>query len=317
MSCSPVEARRARIEFDGELSVTRQCELLGLDRSGVYYQPVGESPLNLELMALIDQQYTETPFYGSRRFTEWLKRKGYEVNRKRVQRLMRTMGIEAIYPRQNTSRPNKEHIIYPYLLRNIDINRPNQVWATDITYIRMRRGFVYLVAILDWFSRYVLSWQLSNSLEQTFCLEALDDALEQGTPEIFNSDQGCQFTSHEFTGRLQAQNVRISMDGRGRCFDNIFTERLWRTVKYEEVYINDYNDVSEVYANLRRYWTFYNTERLHQALDYRTPHEVHFATTASVQERCTALTTGDHQSCLNDRAPADGPFGGASCLPPP
>ncbi len=264
--------------FDSELSVVRQCELLGLNRSGLYYRPVGENCLNLELMDQIDQQYTKTPFYGSRRMAQTLKRKGYDVNRKRVQRLMRLMGIEAIYPRANVSRAEQEHKIYPYLLGDLAIVRPNQVWATDITYIRMRHGFMYLVAILDWFSRYVLSWQLSNSLDRTFCLEALDVALANGTPEIFNSDQGCQFTSHEFTARLEAANVRISMDGRGRCFDNIFTERLWRTVKYEEVYIHDYQGALDAYEHLHRYWMFYNTERIHQSLDYKTPHEVHFAT---------------------------------------
>jgi putative transposase len=280
VSSWPAETRRALVEFDGELSVVRQCELLGLNRSSVYYRPVGESALNLELMHVIDQQYTETPFYGSRRMTAWLQRQGYDVNRKRVQRLMRLMGIEAIYPRPNTSRPNEEHKIYPYLLRDVAIVRPNQVWATDITYIRMRHGFIYLVAILDWFSRYVVSWQLSNSLDQFFCLEALDTALSTARPEIFNSDQGCQFTSNNFTQRLLAADIRISMDGRGRCFDNIFTERLWRTVKYEEVYIHDYDDMSDAYTHLHRYWLFYNNERLHQALDYKTPREVHFAITA-------------------------------------
>lgn len=275
-----METRRALVEFDSELSVTRQCELLGLARSSLYYKPAGESPMNLELMRQLDHQYTKTPFYGSRRMTQSLRRKGYEVNRKRVQRLMRLMGIEAIYPRPNTSRSNDEHKIYPYLLRDVALERPNQVWATDITYIPMRSGFLYLVAILDWFSRYVVSWQLSNTLERSFCLEALDSALAYATPEIFNSDQGCQFTSIDFTSRLQAANVQISMDGRGRCFDNIFTERLWRTVKYEEVYIHDYEDVVDVYANLQRYWTFYNTERGHQSLDYKTPYEVHFATAA-------------------------------------
>lgn len=276
----PAEARRGLVEFDGELSVVGQCELLGLNRSSVYYQPVGESALNLELMRLIDQQYTKAPFYGSRRMAAWLQRQGYDVNRKRVQRLMRLMGIEAIYPRPNTSRPNEEHKIYPYLLQDVAIVRPNQVWATDITYIRMRHGFIYLVAILDWFSRYVVSWQLSNSLDRYFCLEALDSALATTRPEIFNSDQGCQFTSNDFTKKLLAADVRISMDGRGRCFDNIFTERLWRTVKYEEVYIHDYDDMTHAHTRLNRYWTFYNNERLHQALDYRTPREVHFAITA-------------------------------------
>lgn len=276
----PVDTRRNLLDPDGKLSIARQCDLLGLHRSTAYYRPVGESPLNLELMHKIDEQYTKTPFYGSRRMTAVLGRNGYNVNRKRVQRLMRVMGIEAIYPKPNTSRSNEEHKIYPYLLRDVAIVRPNQVWATDITYIRMRHGFVYLVAILDWFSRYVLSWALSNSLDRTFCLEALNAALQTSRPEIFNSDQGCQFTSREFTARLEAANVRISMDGRGRCFDNIFVERLWRTVKYEEVYIHDYDNVPDAYTNLQRYWTFYNTERLHQALSYKTPQEVHFATVA-------------------------------------
>jgi len=276
-ACSSIENRRALVKPDCELSIVRQCELLGLNRSGLYYRPAGESKLNLELMRLIDEQYTKTPFYGSRRMTAWLERQGHAVNRKRVQRLMRLMGIEAIYPKPSTSNPKEEHKVYPYLLREITIIRPNQVWATDITYIRMRHGFVYLVAILDWFSRYVLSWQLSNSLDRFFCLEALDTALAITRPEIFNSDQGCQFTSHDFTTRLLAAGVRISMDGRGRCFDNIFTERLWRTVKQEEVYIHDYDDLSDVYTHLTRYWAFYNNERLHQALDYKTPREVHFA----------------------------------------
>ena len=276
-TCLPIEQRRALVEFNGELSVVRQCELLGLNRSGVYYQPVGEDSLNLELMRLIDQQYTKTPFYGSRRMTAWLERQGHEVNRKRVQRLMRKMGIEGIHPRTNTNHLKEEHKIYPYLLQGVAIVRPNQVWGTDITYIRLRRGFAYLVAILDWFSRYVLSWQLSNSLDRFFCLEALDAALKTSRPEIFNSDQGCQFTSNDFTDRLLAAGVRISMDGRGRCFDNIFTERLWRTVKYEEVYLHDYDDMSDAYAHLQQYWAFYNNERVHQALDYKTPCEVHFA----------------------------------------
>jgi len=233
-------------------------------------------------MRKIDRQYTKTPFYGSRKITEWLRRKeGYDVNRKRVQRLMRLMGIEAIYQKPHTSASNKEHKIYPYLLKNFPIVRPNQVWATDITYLALQGGFVYLVAILDWFSRYVLSWQLSNSLDRAFCLEALDAALAQGKPDIFNTDQGCQFTSIDFTERLKKAEVRISMDGRGRCFDNIFTERLWRTVKYEDIYINDYEDVPATYEGLNKYWEFYNTERMHQSLNYLTPQEVHFGPTTT------------------------------------
>ena len=275
-----VEQRRVLVKKGNELTIVRQCELLGISRTGVYYEPKGESALNLELMRKIDRQYTKTPFYGSRRVTEWLRREGYNVNRKRVQRLMRVMDIEAIYPKPRTSRPDEQHKVYPYLLRDFAIERPNQVWSTDITYIPLRGGFVYLVAILDWFSRYVLSWQLSNSLERAFCVEALDAALAQGAPDIFNSDQGCQFTSTDFTDRLHKAGVQISMDGRGRCFDNIFTERLWRTVKYEEVYINDYDNVPAAYHGLESYWEFYNTERLHQALGYRTPQEVHFQAAA-------------------------------------
>jgi putative transposase len=275
-----VDVRRSLVERDGELSMARQCELLAIPRSGLYYEPAGESELNLLLMRKIDEQYTKTPFYGSRRMAAWLARKGHEVNRKRVQRLMRLMGVEAIYPKRKTSLKDQEHEIYPYLLRGLPIVRPNQVWATDITYIRMHRGFVYLVAILDWFSRYVLAWQLSNTLDRAFCLAALEEALSRGTPEIFNSDQGCQFTSTDFTGRLKAAGIQVSMDGRGRVFDNIFTERLWRSVKYEEVYLKDYSDVPDVYGGLTHYFAFYNDERLHQALDYNTPREVHFAAAA-------------------------------------
>lgn len=268
------------MQRDAGLSIARQCELLGIHRSGLYYEPVGETELNLELMQRIDAQYTRTPFYGSRKMTAWLNREGYEVNRKRVQRLMRLMGIEAIYPKRRTSQKDAQHEVFPYLLRGVEIVRPNQVWATDITYIRMRRGFVYLVAIIDWFSRYVVTWELSNTLDREFCIQALEAALAHATPDIFNSDQGCQFTSKDFTGRLEAAGVRISMDGRGRVFDNIFTERLWRTVKYEEVYLNDYDDVADVYDGLTRYFAFYNDERLHQALDYSTPGEIHFARAA-------------------------------------
>jgi len=278
--CLSIETRRSLVQSGAELSIARQCELLGIHRSGVYYEPAGETELNLELMHKIDEQYTKTPFYGSRRMTAWLNRQDYEVNRKRVQRLMRIMGIEAIYPKRRTSISDEEHKIYPYLLRDVTIVRPNQVWATDITYIRMRRGFVYLVAILDWFSRYVLAWELSNTLDRGFCIAALKAALRRGTPEIFNSDQGCQFTSDDFTAVLKRAGVDISMDGRGRVFDNIFTERLWRTVKYENIYLNDYDAVPDVYDGLDRYFAFYNDERLHQSLDYATPREIHFGAAA-------------------------------------
>jgi putative transposase len=264
------------VEFDGELSVRRQCELLGVNRSSVYYEPVPESELNLKLMRLIDEQYTRRPFYGSRKMTVWLQGQHQEVNRKRVQRLMRLMGIEAIFPTRNLSRRNPEHEVYPYLLRGLTIDRPNQVWATDITYIRMARGFLYLVAVMDWFSRYVLSWRLSNTLDTSFCVEALDEALTvYPQPSIFNSDQGSQFTAADFVGRLKQVGIQISMDGRGRALDNVFVERLWRTVKYEEVYLNDYEDGFDADGRLGRYFLFYNVERPHQSLSYRTPASVY------------------------------------------
>lgn len=261
-----------------DLSIATQCDLVGLNRSSFYYRPKGESPENLELMRLIDEQYTQTPFYGSPKMTWWLRaKKGKTVNHKRVERLMRLMGLQAVVPGPHTSRKHPEHPIYPYLLKGLAITRPNQVWATDITYIRMLRGFLYLVAVMDWYSRYVLSWRLSNTLDVGFCLEALDQALSQGRPEIFNSDQGSQFTSAEFTGRLKAAGVQISMDGRGRAVDNIFVERLWRSVKYEEIYLKDYQDGRETFEGVQSYFYLYNNERPHQALDYRTPREVHLA----------------------------------------
>jgi len=256
--------------------VKRQAELLGIARSTVYYQPVVD-PYSLELMHLIDEEYTKTPFYGSRRMREVLKRKGYIVNRKRVQKLMRLMGIEAIYPKPNLSKPHPGHKIYPYLLRNKVIGRVNQVWSADITYIRMKQGWLYLVAIMDWVSRYVLSWKLSITLEVDFCIGALDRALTIGIPEIFNSDQGSQFTSLAFIKPLDKRNVQISMDGRGRAMDNVFTERLWRSVKYEEVYLNDYATVGEARKGIGNYMDFYNQERPHQSLDYKTPAEMYFA----------------------------------------
>ena len=223
------------IERQGPLSLSRQCELLGLSRAALYYRAVRTGAYELELMALIDRQYLQTPFYGSRRMAAWLKAQGHAVNRKRVQRLMQRMGLAAIYQRPRTSRPAPEHRIYPYLLRGLKIERVGQVWAADITYIPMARGFLYLVAVMDWVSRYVLAWRLSNLLDASFCIEALEDALSQGQPEIFNTDQGSQFTGDDFTGVLRAHGVAISMDGRGRFADNIFVERLWRSLKYEEV----------------------------------------------------------------------------------
>jgi putative transposase len=249
---------------------------LGLARSTCYHEPVGETAENLALMKAIDQQYLETPFYGSRKLAVTLG-----VNRKRVQRLMRRMGLEAVSAARRTTRPAAGHQIYPYLLRNLAITAPNQVWSCDITYVPMRQGFLYLMAVMDWFSRYVLTWRLSNTLAGSFCVEALDEALATSRPEIFNSDQGSQFTAEAFTGRLRAANVAISMDGRGRALDNVFIERLWRSVKYEEVYLKDYVDGWEAEASLARYFDFYRHRRPHQALDYRTPAAVYSQTVSS------------------------------------
>ena len=260
----------------GALNVSQQCEVLGLARSSYYYHPAGPNAEDVNLMNRIDSQYTRTPFYGSRKMVVYLATQKQHVNRKRVQRLMRLMGIQGICPGPNTSRRRMEHVVYPYLLRGLVITRPNQVWSTDITYIRLVHGFVFLVAILDWFSRYVLAWRLSNSLETTFCLEALEEALGKGSPDIFNTDQGSQFTSVDFTNRLKKEEIQISMDSRGRAFDNIFVERLWRSVKYEDVYLKGYTTMPEAHQGLGDYFRFYNDERFHQSLSYRTPSQVHF-----------------------------------------
>ncbi len=278
-----LEERRAWIKNHAKLSTRRQCELLAISRAGLYYEPALESEENLMLMRLIDEQYMRTPFYGSRKLTAWLIQRGHNVNRKRVSRLMGVIGVEAIYQKPRTSVMVSAHQKYPYLLSNLAIVRPNQVWSTDITYIRMRQGFLYLVAIIDWYSRYVLAWELSNTLDTQFCLDAIDHAFKKAKPEIFNSDQGCQFTSQDFTKRVKDAGVRMSMDGRGRAFDNIFVERFWRTVKYEEVYIKDYIDVASAQQNLDDYMTFYNDERIHQALDYQTPKTVHFGSTKKLE----------------------------------
>lgn len=256
------------------LSLVRQCGLLGISRSSLYYQPTETSAEDLELMSFMDRQYLKTPFYGSRRMAACLSAKGHPVHRKRVQRLMRVMGIEAIYQRPNTSRPSPEHRIYPYLLRGLAITRVNQVWAADITYIPMARGFLYLVAIMDWYSRNVLAWRVSNTLDADFCVDALEEALSKGTPGIFNTDQGSQYTSDAFTGVLRQRGIQISMDGKGRCMDNIFVERLWRSVKYEEVYLKAYQNVPEAKTGIGTYLRLYNEERPHQALDYQTPCQV-------------------------------------------
>jgi putative transposase len=258
--------------------VRRQCQLLGLPRASLYYQPADETEENLRLMRRIDEQYTEHPFFGSRQMTQWLRQsQGEAVNRKRVRRLMRRMGLEAIYPRPRLSRAGSGHRIYPYLLRNVTTERPDQVWSADITYVPMAHGFMYLAATMDWHSRYVIAWRLSNTLEGSFCQEMLEEALSGGRPEVFNTDQGVQFTAEAFTGRLLAAGVSVSMDGRGRCLDNVFVERLWRTVKYEELYLRCYETVAELRQGLERYFRFYNEERYHQSLDYRTPGQVYRA----------------------------------------
>jgi putative transposase len=258
------------------LSIVQQCAVAGLARSTYYYESVPEGDENLALVRLIDELYLHRPFYGVPRMTDWLRRLGHAVNHKRVARLMRVMGLQAVLPGPHTSRPQPAHPRYPYLLRELAVERPNHVWCADITYVPMRRGFLYLVAVLDWYSRYVLAWALSSTLDALFCLEALDHALGRGQPEIFNTDQGAQFTGEAFTGRLTRAGIRISMDGRGRALDNIFVERLWRSVKYEEIYLRDYADGAEAWQGLDRYFVFYNTERRHQSLGCRTPAEVHF-----------------------------------------
>lgn len=259
------------------LSVLRQCCLLNINRSTYYYKKRSIKLIDLKLMELIDKQYLKTPTWGSRSMRNHLRRLGYKVNRKRVQRLMRLMGLEAIYPKRKTSRPHPDHKIYPYLLRNLKIDRPNQVWATDITYIPMSRGFMYLVAVMDWHSRKVLSWRLSNTLDTDFCVEALEDAINQfGAPDIFNTDQGAQFTSRAFTDVLKEHDIKISMDGRGRVQDNIFIERLWWTVKYHYLYLHTFDNGTQLRNGLREWFRHYNQERSHQALDNLTPDEVYY-----------------------------------------
>jgi putative transposase len=274
------------------LSILRQCELLGLARSTYYYSPnVMESPENLFLMRKIDRLYTDHPYYGSPRITDGLRDLGFLVNHKRVERLMRVMGLSAVLPGPHTSKPHPDHVIYPYLLRGMRITRPDQVWCADITYIPVSIGFLYLVAIMDWFSRYVLAWEISNTLETVFCLDALETALMNANPGIFNTDQGAQFTSTDWTDRLKASQITISMDGRGRCLDNVFIERLWRTVKYEDIYLHEYVDGWDLREGLGRYFHFYNTRRKHSSLEKQTPFEVYRqAGNGSTGKRCkTAL----------------------------
>jgi putative transposase len=257
------------------LSVRRQCELLGLNRASLYYRAGTETAENLRLMRLIDEQYLKAPFYGSRRMAAWLIREGEAVNRKRVRRLMGVMGLEAIYPRPRTTVANPDHRVYPYLLRGVSIERRDQVWSSDITYLPLPQGFMYLTVVIDWHSRFVLSWRLSNTLDGRFCQESLEEALGGGKPEIFNTDQGVQYTARSFTGRLESAGVAVSMDGRGRALDNIFVERLWRSLKYEEVYLKGYTSVAELEAGVSAWLGFYNHVRPHQSLSYRTPAEVY------------------------------------------
>ncbi len=264
------------INKDNDLPITRQCELLSLNRSTVYYRLQDVPEMDLKLMRRIDEMHLKRPFYGSRRIRDWLQDEGYDINRKRVQRLMRQMGIRALYPKPRTSKPGKGHKIYPYLLRDLVIDRPNQVWATDISYIPMAKGFVYLVAVIDWYSRKVLSWRLSNSMDTDFCVDALEEALSRyGCPDIFNTDQGAQFTSEAFTDVLKEAGIDISMDGKGRWIDNVFVERLWRSVKYEEVYLKAYETVAEARTGIGTYFQFYNSERRHQSMNRQTPDQVY------------------------------------------
>lgn len=264
---------------NSELSLYRQCQLVDVPRS-TYYRLRGkaaqESAENLKLMALIDEEYTRHPYYGSRKMRDWLNRLGYRVNRKRVRRLMRKMGLRSVAPTPNTSKPAPEHKVYPYLLRDLAITESNQVWCTDITYVPLEGGFVYLVAIMDWYSRKVLSWEVSTTMTADFCVSALERALRlYPKPEIFNSDQGSQFTGEDFTGVLKDHGVKISMDGKGRCMDNIFIERLWRSVKYEDIYIKEYESVEDLRKGLKRYFQHYNTNRPHQTFEGKTPSEMY------------------------------------------
>ncbi len=266
------------IEFqNSDISIVRQCKLFKISRTSVYYKPKGEKPENLKLMRLMDEQYLKTPTHGSRSMVTFLKRLGYNKNRKRIQRLMRLMGLEAIYPKRKTSKPNPAHRIYPYLLRKLRIDHPNQVWAADISYLPLEKGFMYLVAIMDWYSRKVLSWRVSNTMDNDFCVAALAEAIHNyGRPEIFNTDQGSQFTSESFTDVLKNNDIQISMDGRGRFQDNIFIERLWWTLKYQYFYLRTFESGSELRNGLKTWFQYYNRERFHQSLEDWTPNEIYF-----------------------------------------
>jgi putative transposase len=277
------------VEHDGcQLSVRRQCDMLDLRRSVVYYASRRDTSDDLAMLRLLDEQYTQTPCYGVEKMTETMHKRGIRIGHNRVRRLLRLMGLEAIYPKPRLSIPDGEHRVYPYLLRGMHIWRPDQVWMTDITYIRLMQGFVYLAAIIDWLSRYVVSWELSITLESQFCVSALERALLMARPEIFNTDQGSQFTSVAFTDVLKNAGVAISMNGKGRVFDNIFVERLWRTLKYEEVYLRDYAGVDDARRSIGRYFKFYNDVRLHESLGYRTPAEVYFGRAADISPTVTS-----------------------------
>lgn len=317
----PVETRKHWVSVLEPLALARQCELAGVARSAVYAPGLATKPdeQELALLALIDAEYTRHPFFGSRKMTVYLRGMGYRINRKRIQRMMGILGLAGMAPGPDTSRPHPQHKIYPYLLRGVVVTRPNQVWSTDISYLRLPRGFVYLVAVIDWYSRKVLAWQLSNTLDSGFCVDCLEQALQAyGAPEIFNTDQGCQFTSEAFTGVLQARGIAISMDGRGRALDNIFVERLWRSVKHEDVYLKGYATIPELLLGLAEYFVFYNTERTHQSLDYRTPDVVYrtaggggasiadkfSARKKLVQEQNTETKPGQRRAAACERLPS-------------
>jgi len=271
-----VSEARSWIDYDNpEISVREQCRILGFQRSGIYYEPQPETPQNLRIMRLLDEEHLRHPASGSRQLINFLEGEGIDVNRKRIQRLMRKMGIEGISPKRRTTLAAAGHQVYPYLLRGLKIERPNQVWCSDFTYVPMANGFMYLVAVMDWFSRHVLSWRISNSMDADFCTEALDDALSKATPEIFNTDQGAQFTSREYTNRLKDHGVAISMDGKGRAIDNVMIERLWRTVKYEDIYLKEYTSGTDLYKGLKSYFHYYTSVRKHSSLDRQVPIEVH------------------------------------------
>ena len=290
LSAAGTAERKALVDAQHpELSLVRQCELLGISRSSLYYQPVGPSDEELAILRLMDEQYLKTPFYGSRRMVAYLAQQGYQVNRKRVQRLMRQLGIEAVYPKPKLSKRHPEHQVYPYLLRDVEIDSVNQVWSTDITYLPVLKGHFYLMAVMDWYSRKVLSWRVSNTMDGPFCVGVLEAALlRYHKPTIFNSDQGAQFTANAFTQTLEQADVQISMDGRGRCYDNIFIERLWRSIKYELIYLKAFDDGKHLSKEVTDWFHFYNRQRFHQSLNYRTPDEIYYDSCSKEEMMCNS-----------------------------